>query len=784
MADPLRDSIRRADHEAKPSNADDIGMGRTPPRSGPVNPKQRVGNGLRSPQPYEDLRVTPNLTGTYFEAKGRYRLFINQAGPHIECLLTLVVGDELRYHEPTASLADDVRIPADWGVCDLKPKRLRGRAVRPIAFRFCGDEMFPRTYHLFVPPWIGSFNRERYQANFDVGELEVKGDDSVALAFLETFLERWAEHRSLAASKATRVDRSPVLLERYLAHPSVPWQVRTQIWFPATPTQRDGMRRMAWAIFTDTVTVDEHARPAKQGKEMSLREILEEFRTLSSSPLDRLRLNNLATSANAIVDQVFDRPYDTPLTKGGFRASHMEEFTKMVFRLLDRARLQGTVDRGSENLISVLQRLMDRADADAADVRAIQKHLGISARGAKAHALKVKFVAADLSIIDMHEFFEDLLSDLGKQVGELVQEKLEAIIEEVKDWSKHLEKVKKYLPTSAYAGVLFVEYEPPPDQFPALPGWKARYGIVLCGLSVKRVFGDLPEAKIDGVGYCYAASPPVPRRLEGPAGFFRADAFAGARADDFFGLDLEHDLGKSGLLLYGDGEPGSGAHLVLDAKMGDISGGAGGYLESNLGYVWLLSQEGGGNLRWVPEGKDPIIFQKYWAEHVGELGVMFPINGARLPIPTPEEDAAMVSLGMLTVQQALQAFAASELPLLTHDLARVVLEGHADRPDTEPRNFELSGNRALSVANYIRGLLGPDVGGLSRRMHVLAKGEPAGPAGRKRPDFDPELRRVDVKVSICATAEEAQTKPREGGPSTIGVESTAIELRQESTSRD
>lgn len=253
-------------------------------------------------------------------------------------------------------------------------------------------------------------------------------------------------------------------------------------------------------------------------------------------------------------------------------------------------------------------------------------------------------------------------------------------------------------------------------------------------------------------------------------GYFRGDLFAGARADHFFGLDIQLGGGKSGLFLYGDGSPGDGMHLLLDGELGDVSAGAGIGIDSTLGHVWLMGSEGGGDIEWVPSVNESVEFSKYWSTHIGELAVFFPINGARLPKPTDLEEELMREHGRLSVQQALQAFAACELPLLTNPLSTIKLDGYADRPDSEDRNRDLSGNRAISVANYLEGLLGPAVGA---RIEVQGLGEPEG--GNPKA-FDQNFGRVDLLVDLHGP-EGSVTPDGEVAPP---IDAVRLELRQRS----
>jgi hypothetical protein len=788
MADSLRDTLRRSDIEAKPPNADEVGWVRTPPRSGPADPKQRVGNGLRSPEPFVDLRKTPNVTGTWFHEQGAYRLLLNHVGAHLEGLVTLVTS-LFRYH----TLGErDVRIPRDWGVCALdlvgKPK--------PIAFRIAGDLEFGRRYKLYAPVWIGKFDRAKYDEHMAIGYLEITGEDRVELELESGFRERWPEHGRLAKTHARRVDRSPVLLDRYLAGGDVPYALRTRLWFPSTPIQRHAMRHMALQILRDAAPLDENFLPRPGGEEHTIPSLLYAAKDLGNSVIERNRTNNAANAIDALVKRTFGRPLETPVGKGGFGMLHLPEMQQEVLRLLARTTMMPSPERGPETVMNALQRVLDATSPDAVDLRSIAKHLQMKPRTPTHHPLKFEFVALDLEVVDLHEFVEKLIAEIRKHSDPLIEEKLVDLVEGLEKWLGRLRKVVKYLPTSTYAGVLFVEYTPP-AAIPPIRPWKARYGIVLAGVSVKRALGSLPEAKIAGMGSTFG-NVPSPSQLEGTAAFVQLDAFGGVKAEDFFGLDLQLNPGKAGLLLYGDGTPGAGAHLVLDPEI-DFGAGAGAKVEASFGYVWLLDKSGGGNMIWNPEAPERVDFRDYWKTHIAELGVLFPINGARLPVPTEEEDEELRTAGKLTVRQALDAFAACELPLLSMPTTRVTLTGMADRPDTPARNQTLSENRANSVRNYLLGLVGKHTEDLESRVHAVGVGEPpeppeppgTKPTKKNKPQetFDPDFRRVDVLVESEADrthatmARDARQKLKELDVPVLPTESTKAPLRQASRPR-
>jgi len=154
----------------------------------------------------------------------------------------------------------------------------------------------------------------------------------------------------------------------------------------------------------------------------------------------------------------------------------------------------------------------------------------------------------------------------------------------------------------------------------------------------------------------------------------------------------------------------------------------------------------------------------------------------------------MRSDGKLSVREALQAFAACELPLLTMPTTRVTMTGLADRPDEGPRNQTLSENRAASVRNYLMGLVGKATADFESRAHAVGIGEPRGDKSDEKV-FDPEFRRVDILVQseaaldfatevVAARKKRLQAEERGDQPQAPpSLDSASLDLRQPSRPR-
>jgi OmpA family len=208
------------------------------------------------------------------------------------------------------------------------------------------------------------------------------------------------------------------------------------------------------------------------------------------------------------------------------------------------------------------------------------------------------------------------------------------------------------------------------------------------------------------------------------------------------------------------------------AKLSGGIGGAAVGVQTLAGVAWLLD---GGESRIVVEPKatkEVESFESYWQDHVPSLAVHFPINGARLPVPTEAEQARMREQGSISVKEALDAFAACELPLIANPAARIVIDGYADAPGDVDYNNRLSFNRAESVRNYLASILGEhlttglDYDALTRlgRILIHGHGEPPGPKENGPEKFNPSERRTDIAIWLT-TGDSDDTDDTDPDPS-------------------
>lgn len=781
---------RRGPIALEPTSEPFLARGSVVPPSGPADPRQRVRNDRRDPEPYVDLRVQPSLTGTWFERKGRYRLFINHVGGHLECLLTLVVRGS-GYHTERKSLAADERLPYDWGIGGyFKPPKKTKERRDPIAFRFAGDWV-SNVYMLTVPTWLSERRLDVSPGaigTHDLGHLEPRaGGGELSVDFLGWFVGRWPEaeqifgldpppeggSRANLRTVAIRSSTQPVLLDRYLARASVPYRVRTHYWFPITPRQRANLPELARPLQRAQVHVHPErkyllAKPGHGGRAMDVYDLLSAARSLGIGPEDTQAYKNIITAIDRIVYEVFEHAYTTPPDRGGLGADELQHLRPYVLRLLEGWCLEPTEEHGRQTLATALQRLVDRAGFDGADYSHLAKYLDISPRGWRGFAYEVEVTAFETLA------FDDETTQKKYEVGKKAFDKLKEHLEDAakKKFQKFAKwkGITKYLPVSylvghvrvRYLGVVEGDTGGPQDE-----PWEAYYGFALGGMALSRSAGDADQSvKMSGRTIVRASTPPTKEDLDGMLSYMEGDLYAGFALGSDSNKGERNDgiaLTKSMWTFYG-GKQSPAVAFEFGAKLSGGIGGAAVGVQTLAGVAWLLD---GGESRIVIEPKatkEVESFESYWQDHVPSLAVHFPINGARLPVPTEAEQARMREQGSISVKEALDAFAACELPLIANPAARIVIDGYADAPGKTEKNKELSYNRATSVFNYLAGILGEqmtaglDYGQLEEIGRVLAQGlgEPPGPTEKGMEKFNPFERRTDITIQLTTSTSDIE----------------------------
>ena len=771
MADKAFDEEQRRDPIKRGTSRKQITIAdQQIPPSRQADPQLRVSNAERSPQPFVDLTQTPSLTGTWFDTKGRYRLFINHVGKHVEGLLTLV-STHINYNDLKAGR--DARIPTDWGLPEKETH------LKPLAFRFAGDAS-EAGYLLTVPKWIGAWDPYRpskYSGlpNELVGTLGVVGRDQVSLVFDLPFWSRWPEVDGFGQfdpdgrvhTVARRHDEQPVLLDRYLGRSRVPFHVRTAYWFPLTPIQAEKVPAFADRIRTQTVPVDPKTfRLRRGGTRMDLYDLLIAERELGMEYQDALTRNELMKAVNEIVWRVFERPaLESPLN-GGFGVAHFSYLKFQILRILDAWQLE-PADAQRHSVGTALMRALDRVDEGRSDVSKIKRYLGLGGRGWRTFRYEIEIRLFKLLSFEDKKTQEAY--EKAKKWSDRLKKEIEKYAENADEGLRRLKKITKYLPLTYMAGWATVKFtgvvededptgEPRDDKKEEAP-WTAEFGFVLSGLKMSKSAGDSLTIK-KGVAEVRAATPPTKEDLEGMIAYGQGDLFGG--------IDVSKGEGKgswggkvggskAAMSFYGSSKAPSVA-FILDGALGENKEGAAAGFKVLYGDAWLL--DGTHKDIILAEDERGNAFDEYWIDRVSQVAVHFPINGARLPVPTASEEDIMYETGHLSVRGALETFAACELPLLAHPLAGIKIDGYADPPDDPVRNQTLSENRAKSVRNFLFGILGDSLTwGMSdveletiHRVVVEGHGEPGAPSRREKSgikeEYDAELRRVDVSVAL------------------------------------
>ncbi len=746
MGGPKKTDASRCNHECKDHLHDHV-KGRKHIASYPADPRQRVGNGQRSPTPYKDLQTTPNLTGTYFEDQGRYRLFINHVGGHLECLLTLVSNNRVYTKDARRGKPEsmrDTRLPDAWGPLQ------GGRARPPIAFRFSG-EAHGSQYVLEVPPWLlrkATKSDPSDAPSILVGMLEPDASgDRMDVSFEKSFAAAWPEHKDGATATLTRANRSPVMLERYLDQPWVPFEMRTTMWFPRTPQQDAGMAAHALAVEHKTISVNAHyQRVPSGGRAVNLINLVLEGQAIAQGTVEhneRIIIKNVVRSIDVLMGKVFSDPLHVAPKDGGLSIDDQAALAPIVTSRL--------AARGLDNatLLSSLVRLVDDANLGRDGTPNLIKHLGIGDRGWGRHQYRVRLKAFKIT---------DFSDKNTKQTADTVKKSVKALLKQMKGKTIGVvQRLKKYFPLTYLYGDVIVEYTGESQwhgknktELEETP-WRATYTVMLAGIKLSQGSGD--GAAIDWDTKCWVAGgrPLTPDEVAGSAALLKANVLAGIGGIGTLGNEA------ATLFLYGSGNRGAIAAEfagTLDTGKKAFKIGA----ESLVGWCSLNLSANSQILPPSDEHPSTAAFKDYWEDGVGSLTVHFATNGARLPKVEDKERDELDRKGGLDIHEAIRVFAACELPLLMDPNARVDVVGHADRPHGEQPNKDLSFARARSVAANLRGLLGDrldfgmNVGEkqvVMGRLLPLGLGEKlASKAGMPDDVSAQEFRRVDVTVSI------------------------------------
>lgn len=614
----------------KPLNHDDV-PGRTPPKSCAAAPHLRVGNECRDVVVYPDLTVRPNLTGRWLDKQGRFNFFVNQAGPHLECLLALV-GNGNR---------PKVEEKRDGNHIDERPKTM--------CFRLLADR---------IPELATSYilaARDDSGVEHKIGILEIReGGQLLALNLDGGHIDAIAR---LDGASMSRVHAEPSLFERYLAVPSVPPSVRTAYWFPLTPQQE--------AFLSRHIIRFQGRHKTKSGiVPASLEDMLRAWINLEKEHEGLVLDGHRQTKAEEIdhlIFEVFNTAQTTPVEDGGIHECQQSIHQSFALEALMKATMRFLGERRSlyEMLLILLERI-PRADR----MRSIPRYLGIDTHNPSEYVAELTLRTTTVGF-------------------------------------------KKVFQGGHVQGTLEVFRVTP-------PGWKAEYTLDGATYGVKLTQG---EVRLKLKGRSRSAGAWLPEQLPGP--FISTDfSFAsGQNPRSLFYLSL---IGS------GPGRPKGSLSFEFEAAEAPGFG----LQISGMSHIGTVSMAGTSS-RSAPIAPSTAQKRIYGFVLDGEHQHFYATNNAHL---TTEDEARV------------QRFVATELVAFSDPSIKKTIVGHTDRPDEADKNKALSENRALTVLNYLRTLLGHSF--KNDEVITLGRGEEEAEAAEANSPVKPNMRfrRVDLYI--------------------------------------
>jgi hypothetical protein len=634
----------RKSHEGKPDQAAGFKGSHVP--SSRADPKWRVGNADRDPEPRVDTLEAVEITGQWRHTGEKYHLFINQAGAHIEMLLALVESGNQGHgsDKPRDKLRSETRLFRFGG--DVNPNEREHYdlyAHHPDLPVEAKDHQCGSMHY--------THNGKRLILNIDLSRLP---DTKFADKF---------EH--LSGSMAVRFGRAANLLDNHLNKTWVPPEVRSAHWFPLTPTQE---QEIPGFLFDARISLDsENYRQHQKSNQRKFGyvELVERYFEFMGKvgPLTPLtqdakqQMSNIASALDGLVFKAWNTSLQAPAWKGGVDIFQADYWRDVTLDALARRHLEidPTFPR---SLLTHTQAIIDRF------------HQGVSMDNFHTHLHLEKHYGghnytATIELLDVDGTKDDV-------------DKLTKLLEKVAkaNAGKVAEKITKYMKFGMLAGVLTVD-KPEPGAF------HAQYVIALGGLKISKSIGT-SGALIASSGEALNVYGPAwrPENIRGTASLVEAGG------GWFGGGD-----GKGGSLSVlrcrgsGNGKPPTPLNINFSGFSDIISPGAGGGL-SFMRYAGMILDGvlDGGDVT-VPD--DQTVFEYGVHPSIGALH--FPINGAGL-----ERDACAL----------LEVFAASELAVLSRRGVEIAVHGYADQPDKDLHNMILSRSRAISVFNFLKNILG------------------------------------------------------------------------------
>jgi hypothetical protein len=691
---------KRERHEGKPDQSPGFRGEHVP--SSAAHPKWRVGNADRAPGLRVDLTQPVRLTGQWRHTDETYHVFINHAGPHIELLIALVE------HGNVGKTSDNPRDKA----------RTSNRVFRMGGDVDASDRNLYRLY---------SQNPQAID-NKDLvcGTLRIKGRGThvqFALDFSQhEVTQAVTKLQAIASSTAERIGDTPNLFENYLHKAWVPVEVRTALWFPPTPKQTAtlGSFLLDERIQLDSDNYLQH--PIKSPGMFGYEDLVERYFAIQGtagafdklSPQERQWMSNIGSALDALVKRARSSAQQLPAKDGGMDSLGEDGWRVATLQRLADQNLEITAGY-SRSLLTHTYAILDGVPKSASLVNFEQLlHLAPAAGG---HDYD-----AEIELIPL----DGMASD-GK--------KLEKVLRKIaKEQAKKLSKqLKRRIPWGVMAGSLTVKKL-------GVGPFEATYLLLMGGLQFSRSAGTGTVAvKSSGKAERVYGQAWRPEDLPGAAQFIEAGGSLFVR---------KQGKGISGTLLRcqgsGAGKPPTPLNINFSGLSDIVSPGAGGGV-SVAGYVgWIvpITSEGGGVEFDVPEDDVPFDY----GVHTSSGPLHFPINGAQLT-----HDATAL----------LEIFAACELPVLSRRGVALEVHGFADQPGTDFSNKILSRNRAISVYNYIKSILGNDLAAPELR-DVVSEAVEKSRADRLGEKYVPEDPSNGEAAKIVAWGEQGEAEQSGG----------------------
>ncbi len=260
------------------------------------NPQLKSSDACAREQTFGPVASSVDLTGRWEDDRGRFNLFLNHVGRHLEGMLVLVShGRSPRVEEFKDGTYTDRRPGAQ-------------------CLRLFGDE------NEGAPGVFMITKRDEHGESVSAHPIGMLTPSGESMTLLWTDAGESEALLALSGATMTRINRSPSLFERYLGPPpapQVPLILRTSHWFPLTRKQ---------AALLRTLVLTRPGRLALEDgeREATLPEMIEAFlalpRDLEGIEL-RARRQVVVENMDDLVGDVFSWAQGAPVASGGIHQS-------------------------------------------------------------------------------------------------------------------------------------------------------------------------------------------------------------------------------------------------------------------------------------------------------------------------------------------------------------------------------------------------------------------------------------------------------------------------------